>query len=161
MDNQFNNFNNQNQNQNQNWFSKIDKEKALFIGGIILILLLIAGGAYYYFYYYQKPSTSIFPSVENGTNPFNDIAAGKLPVSVDCAKETTDIAKDTCWQTRAVSEKNADLCKSIISNNPFVSKDSCLNLVAQAKKDIKICGLIKTTAIKANCEKVVKGQSVF
>lgn len=156
MANQFNNFN----NQRQNWFSEIGKNKLLLIGGIALAVLLIAGGIYYYFYYYQKPAP-IFPNVENGANPFTDIAVGKKPTSVDCGKETNQMAKDACWQSKAVEEKNVDFCKSIASDNPFVSKDGCFNLVAQIKKDIKICGLIKTDAIKANCEKVVKGQSVF
>lgn len=160
-------MNNQpNTDQNQNWFSAFDKKKLLFIGGTALALLLVASGTYYYFYYSQKPTAPtttapIFPNIESGTNPFADIAAGKKPVSIDCSKETNQIAKDACWQSKAVDEKNADLCKSITTDNPFVSKDGCFNLVAQSKKDIKICGLIESSAIKSNCEKVVKGQSVF
>lgn len=94
--------------------------------------------------------------MEQSQNPF----LSPSPKPASCADETNDVAKDACWQSKAVADKDAALCNSIKISNPFVSKDGCLNLVAQAKKDKAACASITDSKIRKNCEGVASGLNV-
>lgn len=90
--------------------------------------------------------------IEQSQNPF----LNPSPKVANCADETNDLAKDACWQSKAVSDKDSSLCNSIKVVNPFVSKNLCFSLVAQAKNDKTICALISDANIKKNCEGTIK-----
>lgn len=136
------------------------QNKKFLVLGVILILIIV-GGLFYYFDYFGLKSR-LWPSqyklnippLNPSQNPF--LNPNTSSVKLDCAKETNDVAKDACWQSKAVSDKNMTFCNSIKTDNPFVSKDGCFNLVAQSKKDIKICSLIKNANIRKNCENTIK-----
>jgi hypothetical protein len=128
----------------------------ILIGGAIVVILLVVA-VFGYWYFYLRIEKSAFPTVTTENNPFASPtnAIQVLATSIDCNVETDQIAKDVCWQTKAVNEKNASFCQNIKTDTPFISKDACLNLTAQVKKDLNVCNLIKNPAIKTNCKEIL------
>lgn len=88
-------------------------------------------------------------------NPFRSTGA-EPRATVNCARGLPAEAEDSCWQIKAVNDKNAAFCENIKTVNPFTSRDGCVNLVAQAKKDASLCARIQNPDIKKNCEENAK-----
>lgn len=126
---------------------------------VIIIALL---GAVYFFFYRptkvpqapEKEALLNFPP-STGGNPFLSSTPSQTSTR-DCFKEEGNAAQDACWQSRAVTEKKSTFCNNIKESTPFVSRDTCLNLVAHEKKDKTLCAKIQDANLKKNCEKTIK-----
>lgn len=51
------------------------------------------------------------------------------PLSNDCNKAPTDLAKSYCWQTKAVVEGNSDYCNFITATTMDLSRSTCIALI--------------------------------
>ena len=129
---------------------------------VVIVALILVGG--YIFVSSSKKTTDKRDSLQAdqpAASPFatpQPVDRPQAAPSVDCTKEKTETAQDACWQSKAIEEKNHVFCDLIKAKgaNTFVSKDACINFVAQAKSDISLCSLIENQDMKKNCEDVIK-----
>lgn len=146
---------------NQSFLSQIKRKRTLFIcillAGIIFGVVLVANRSWRFGLWKTEkelPRLNV-PTQGQPQNPFLN-----PPISIQnsegCEQKPDGITRDACWQAKAVSEKNATLCKAIQESNPFVSKDACFNLVAHEKKDPSLCASIINPELKKNCKETIK-----
>lgn len=97
-------------------------------------------------------TTVIFGSLPFSENSF--LGGSTSPLS--CGQYPSLESQDTCRQNYALQTEDVASCSAIKILTPFVSKDACMNLLAQKTKNAELCAKIVSQEIKENCLEMAK-----
>lgn len=99
---------------------------------------------------------SLFPPAPASADAFiKALTKGTVPAP-DCVTITDPFSQSSCIQQKAIQDKDVLLCSQITSSYLFISRDTCVSGVAQAKKDASLCASIVNPDIKKSCEDMIK-----